>query len=55
MVTSGQGLGDGKAEHQPLSSQGRGQSGVKSPRGVSPFFPPEFSPSREFSLYFIER
>ena len=55
VMWNGQGLGSGRAKHQPLSSQGQGQSWVKSPRGVSPFFPPEFSLSRDFSLYFIER
>ena len=55
VMWNGQSLGNGKAKHQPLSSQGRGQSWVKSPRGVSAFFPPEFSLSKEFSLYFIER
>ena len=55
VMWNGQSLGKGKAKHQPLSSQGRGQSWVKSPRGVSAFFPPEFSLSKEFSLYFIER
>lgn len=51
----GLGCGSKKAKHQPLASQGLGQSQVKRLMEVSSFFLLMFSLPREFSLYFVEK